>query len=476
VRAAFQDEGGSARAEGMAGAFAATANDGGALFWNPAGAARLTRPEIDFLWYKPYAGISELDVSAGMFAAVAPTRWGTIGVAATDYNVNGLLRENIGLLHYSRRIGTKWAAGVNAKYLSHNYTVGSDAASAGSAAFVNGTGKTAMTVDAGLLYSPTEKLSFGAGGRDLTEPNVGLVSTDKVPAVYRTGAAWRPLRALTLEADAESRDQKSGRAKDKSDFLLVALRGGYAVNQARIAVGASLEMSPRNAFGLRFDYAFLPNNEVGDAHKVGISLAFGPGEAAVAAPVRPAPVRPAPAAVPAKRGKPAAVPPGPPATKVAVTRFEVKNTGAALGASTAARVKAELKKYAQFAVVEPAAPVPVQPAAKKGKRSPPPPPPKPVPDCAAVPCAAEWGRALGAERVLVGVVNRQEKGYYVKLTAVDVTTGKILFADFVKVASAPQVADAAAALTRRAIAKFPPPSPAPGAKLNPVSGPRRKAR
>lgn len=444
ARASFQDQGWSARASGMAGAFSAAADDGGALFWNPAGTAAMERAELSFLWFRPYQELEGIDVNSGLFSLTVPGRFGTFGLAATDYNADDLLRENVGLLHYSRQWGKSFAAGVNLKYLTHDYLVADTPAAAGNAAFSDGSRAGAFSADAGVLFRPRTWLAVGASGRNLTRPDVGLKASDKVPAEYQAGLAWHPRAGWTLAADGYLRDQDYGDSDQKSGVLLGAeawlfprpafmlgLRGGWDVSRAKASVGASFYLFPRRAWSPRLDYAFLPDGDIGDTHKMGLSVFFG-GE-------RGAPPAAAAAPAPASGPKAAALSPASRrTTTLAIAPFDGRNVPEQEGAAVSDRVRGWFVKSGEFTLINP--------AAAKGAR--------PVADCRREGCAAEWGRALGVQRVLVGVLNRQDGAYYVKLIGVDAASGQTLFSEYKKAASSAEALAAADALAQKAVSKL----------------------
>ena len=80
-----------------------------------------------------------------------------------------------------------WAIGVNAKYLRHAFTL--DAATMSDPVFQGGSSAGAMTVDAGILWKPEEGelqgWRVGLSGQNLTNPNVGLQTEDRVPVEGR---------------------------------------------------------------------------------------------------------------------------------------------------------------------------------------------------------------------------------------------------------------------------------------------------
>jgi len=290
IWASFRDRGWGVRAVGMGGAFSALADDGSALFWNPAGTSWIKHSEASFMWDRSLIGLTDVDINSGFLSYTVPTRFGPMGVGLTSFNASGLLQENMALVHYGHKIGQRASFGVNFKYLTHDFKIGTDPNFASNPVFANGTRESAVTVDAGVMFRPVKSLSFGFNGRNLTEPDVGLVSKDKVPAEYQIGAAWRPNQKFTFEVDGSYRNQEFGSSSDKSNIhvgverwfssqgrMASGIRAGFNTHQ--VTGGLSLNLRPQNRISYRLDYAFVMLLDfIGDqsgTHKVGFSIVFG---------------------------------------------------------------------------------------------------------------------------------------------------------------------------------------------------------
>lgn len=191
-RASFDGNSWGIRAAGMGGAFSASADDASAPFWNSAGGGWLDRGEASFMWEDAYPGLTDVNIASGFLSVVKPSPRGFFGAALTTFEMGGLLSENVALLHCSRKIRPKIGMGGNLKYLMHDYTIGSDPAAASNPIFANITSKSAVTFDAGLIIQPSKSISLGLTGRNITEPDVGLVLEDRMASEYQGGLAWKP--------------------------------------------------------------------------------------------------------------------------------------------------------------------------------------------------------------------------------------------------------------------------------------------
>lgn len=127
--APFLEIGIGARAVAMGGAFVATANDASALYWNPAGVGRLSRPELIFVHTDWLA-----DVNFDFAGAVLPMgRLGTLGASITSLNMKDMQVRTVDqpegtgeffhagdlslMLTYGFKLTERFAIGFNAKYI-----------------------------------------------------------------------------------------------------------------------------------------------------------------------------------------------------------------------------------------------------------------------------------------------------------------------------------------------------------------------
>lgn len=307
VRASFEGHGWGVRAIGMGGAFAATADDATAVFFNPAGTAWLSQKEVSAMWQKAYPGLTDIQIVSGYVSAVLPTRIGTWGAALADHNFGNLLKENIGVAHYAFMLGDRVSVGVNAKYLFHDYRIATDPEFSGNPVFNNGSTKGAFALDGGILLRPMPAVSLGVTARNINEPDVGLASKDKVAGEYQAGLAWHPGKRNTLELDGVYTRQDAGSLNDNLDMALggefwllsvswldMALRSGLVRNMGpqqkfafkSVSMGTSLCFAQGQWISFRIDYGFVMDINVmggfsssllgkSGVHKAGFTLLFG---------------------------------------------------------------------------------------------------------------------------------------------------------------------------------------------------------
>ncbi|UPT75131.1 MAG: hypothetical protein M0D55_05310 [Elusimicrobiota bacterium] len=284
ARAAFQYPQTGARSAAMAGASLPSEPDAASILQNAAGAAGLSRAEVYMSYDKLYAGQEGVDsIGRSFLAGAVPTRWGSLGVAVTDFRASGLMTERVVGVSLSRRLTERLSAGAVAKYLHHSFDSGADTSGAGDPVFAGGTGRGAPSFDLGASYKATERLTVGLAARDVNSPDVGLVDEDRVPREYQAGLAWaRKDWGLVATADVAYRQVPSGTDRTRMTPSLglekslgderVKFRGGVSLDQVTAGVGMQFDR-----FG--FDYSFVMARALAGAnmgsHQIGIRYRFG---------------------------------------------------------------------------------------------------------------------------------------------------------------------------------------------------------
>jgi hypothetical protein len=196
---AFSQNSQSVVAYPLGGAFCAKADDPSAIFINPAGISQLQSPEISMMYGVPYYGLPGISLQEGYLAAAMPIGKNfTVAVGGNNFNTNGDLVEQEGVLGLAWLAYDDLSIGANTTYLYHAYNIGDDALAKSDPVFAKGTSKGAIGFDLGARYQWYKFLALGASARHVNSPNVGLLSKDIVPAEYRFGAdaTYRDTSAL----------------------------------------------------------------------------------------------------------------------------------------------------------------------------------------------------------------------------------------------------------------------------------------
>ncbi|MBI3547519.1 MAG: hypothetical protein HY078_00560 [Elusimicrobia bacterium] len=284
ARAAFQSAYINPHATAMGGSSLAGVQDSASIFLNPANVSGLRGPEFYFMYTQAYAGLKGVgSIGQGLVSAGAPTRFGSIGIGFGDFRAEGLLEERVISLSFARPLTERIHAGVAAKYMYHNYLIGSDPLAQADPVFARGSSRGAASFDAGMVAALIEPLTVGLMVRNINSPDVGLASEDRVPREYAAALAYEfKSMGLRVTTDAAFRDTRSGTFRDRFTPSIGAEKS-LAGDMVKFRVGGSPQQVT-GGVGLQFgqfgfDYAFslklglLADNA--GSHLVGIRYRFG---------------------------------------------------------------------------------------------------------------------------------------------------------------------------------------------------------
>ena len=272
--AAFDDTDWGARPAGMAGAFTAIADDSNAPLYNPAGIVQVQWNEISAMYAALFSGLTlysgqdqiHLDQSYLAYASKPISHFGSWALSWASLNATHLYREDTVVLTYARNVGdfipalnNDLSLGVNLKYLHRGVSL--DASTTNDPVFSGGDSASAGTGDVGLLYKPEDGFlsgwRFGATGQNLTDPNVGFQTTDRVPLEWRLGVAFQSrLHPWIVPAlDLTRRDGVNDAHAGVESWLFndsLGLRAG--VDRDEGAMGISYYQTLNKHVGFRLDY------------------------------------------------------------------------------------------------------------------------------------------------------------------------------------------------------------------------------
>ena len=296
--AAFKESLWGARPAGLAGAFTAMADDANAPAYNPAGVGFLTSTELTVMYAQLFTG---LDLHAGQdtsklglgYVSFVPQiddkRYGSMAVSWSNFTATNLMREDTFSLTYADTFDLSGlpqhpilGLGANLKYLRHSFSI--DQYSSSDPTFSNGRSKGAPTLDLGLILRP--KFSFAPGfkmglvGQNITEPNVGLSATDRVPSRYAVGFAYQDLRFRLFNptVDIARRAGLTTVTFGVEGWMLkdsLGFRAGG--NSDEIGGGLGYQFKLNDAMKMRIDYSLLWPLNVGGTngnHRVSLTLNY----------------------------------------------------------------------------------------------------------------------------------------------------------------------------------------------------------
>ena len=277
--AAFLKIGVGARAAALGDAFTAVADDANASVWNPAGLARLSRPEVEGTHTQWLQG-GRHDALTGAY----PTAVGTFGVSAVTLSFDGLEK---------RTEDTDAADGtfnsLDAAYgLSYGHTLGDRLSVGGGVTYIrqtlDGVSAGAPAGSLGALWqTPLSCLTLGAAVRNIGGSIKFAEEGDPLPETAAVGATGRFMNNRVLMT-AEARRVRNepttvGAGAEVSPPIykdaVGRLRAGYRsdVKDTADASGFSLGLGvgfPRWSF----DAAWTPYGVLGDTFRYSFQFRF----------------------------------------------------------------------------------------------------------------------------------------------------------------------------------------------------------
>lgn len=280
--ARFLKIGVGARELAMGSASVAVTDDVNALYWNPAGLARVSQSQIT-LTHAEWLLKSRYD-----FAAVAvPTLRGAVALGGThvgyerqegrdeDRNKSGefTAADTAFSLGFSRRVSGVMNAGMAVKYLTSR--IAAERASG-------------VAFDAGAQYVLNgKKTSLGFNVRNMGAPLKYIDQKDPLPltAGLGVGHAFFPSFLVSSEwqFDAVNRKHQITGGVEYKLSGVVSLRGGYSSALSLPSTGAQGSLERLSGFmggvGVEIlktsiDYAFVPFGSLGETHRFSIGARF----------------------------------------------------------------------------------------------------------------------------------------------------------------------------------------------------------
>lgn len=280
-----------ARAAALGGAYCAAGDDAWAVFSNPAGTALPSRQEIALGHNEWLAGLRNESLAYVYPLASGAALFGGVNAllsgAMDNYNASGQktgsFNSQEGALSFgvSGALGGGYYGGAALKGLYQS------AAGAGAAAWAG---------DAGLLKKSGD-WTIGASAANFGGA-MKLGSTSfPLPLMLRGGLAWRFLDLYRLSGEVLKAGESAAAAAlgAEAEFLSgphesFFARAGYRPGRSLYAgSGISAGLGFKSG-DLRVDYAFTPYGELGNSHRLTLSLRFGRERAAPvkrAGPLRP---------------------------------------------------------------------------------------------------------------------------------------------------------------------------------------------
>lgn len=272
----------NARAVGLGGAYTALATDSNALLYNPAGLARVKVSEATFMHNQYAQGVGQQYIGAAFkngigvqfnYASLGDVPRTTIsnpGGTGSRLNVSD---TSLGA-GYGRALSPDLAVGGGAKYVTESL---GDATVSGYA------------VDLGALYRLPDMKALTVGGSLLNlGPSVRYASaTERLPTTLRLGSAYAlslPHNEVKLALDLTKGLLDKVRMAFGAETLIdgqYAVRAGFTTRQeAGLGLALGLGWVGRRVAA---DYALVPLGELGNAHRISLTVRWGSSDDPAAA-------------------------------------------------------------------------------------------------------------------------------------------------------------------------------------------------
>ncbi len=283
VGAQFLKIGYGARAAGMGSAYTAVAEDASAIFWNPAGVARLTDNVLSF---NHTAWAAEIAMTQAAYVWHFGWLPGTLALSARSlYMDEQPLRTVLDPtgssgstfdagsvafgMTYGRSLTDKFSVGVSGYYVRE-----------GLASF----SATAYTFDFGTLYNTGfRSLKVGMVIANIGSDMKFLERSVKIPTIFRVGISMNIYRddsnELLAAAEFSHPPDNSERGNFGAEYSyreFFFVRGGYnyRYDSEGLAAGFGIRFPASISSNARLDYAYTDMGDLRQAHRFSLELSF----------------------------------------------------------------------------------------------------------------------------------------------------------------------------------------------------------
>ena len=271
-----------ARAAAMGSAFVSVANDASAIYWNPAGVARLQRSVVSInhaAWladisFTQAAYVFHVGFFPGTFAVNARSLYMDSQPIRTVFRPEGEGKSfdagDVAFgLTYARSLTDKFSAGISANYVQSTLATYSSSA---------------YTFDFGTLYDTGYRsLKIGMSIQNLGSDMKFIEDTVKMPAVFRVGmsmslyedASHRILSSAEFSHPPDNNERANwGIEYGFKEFFF--LRGGYLLRYdlERFAAGVGFKIPSSLNSEATVDYAYTEMRGMGGVHRISVDFRF----------------------------------------------------------------------------------------------------------------------------------------------------------------------------------------------------------
>lgn len=200
--------------------------------------------------------VKEMSLKSGGF--ILPTKSGVFGLKLSYFGYSQYNESKFGLA-YARKLSKKIAVGVQLDYLLT--AIGNDYGKKG-----------LVTFEIGILTQINEHLSIGAHVFNPINAKIAEYNNERIPAVFRMGAAYAFDEKLTITAEVEKDTEFDPMAKFGIEYRIIKeiyVRGGIASNPGLYSFGFGV-----NIGGLKLDFSSSINTVLGYSPQISMIYQF----------------------------------------------------------------------------------------------------------------------------------------------------------------------------------------------------------
>jgi hypothetical protein len=282
IGAQFLKIGVGARAAAMGSAFASVADDASAVYWNPAGVARITRNVIAVnhcdwaadISFSQAAYIFDPRYIPGMMALHVrslympeqPVSWVEKPEGTGEKFDNGDVAAS---LTYARSLTDKFSAGITFNYI--NSTLADQHAQA-------------YAFDFGTLYDTGfQSLRIGMAIQNIGTEMEFIERTVKLPTMFRVGMSmnlyqdeqFRVLSAVDFSHPPDNNERANvGTEVGYKDFLYLRAGYGFLYDEEGVSAGLGFKVPTSLNSEATVGYAFSDMGNLGAIHRISIDFRF----------------------------------------------------------------------------------------------------------------------------------------------------------------------------------------------------------
>ncbi|MEO0115675.1 MAG: UPF0164 family protein [candidate division WOR-3 bacterium] len=262
IYAIFEDLESGTRAEGIAGAYTAIADDALAIHFNPAGLAQIENLQIYTFFKSLFSGVDDRLHTMALDLTYPNKRWGSLGISIYESGVTKFSQRSLTFAH--------------GFYLARDLAFGYSLSGYNLAIENFGQGYT-FGIDVGCLAKIYKRWRLGFFAHNLNMPTMGKEDKSYLPRLLNFGIAYSPIAGINSCLDISKELGKDFRIMagqeleiiPKTSLLGLTLRTGVSTEPVRFAFGCGIGLR-----SLNIDYALFTHSELPLTHNIGINLLF----------------------------------------------------------------------------------------------------------------------------------------------------------------------------------------------------------